>query len=51
MFLRKRPDKLVRLDREEDENVFMNREFVYGTDGRAEVAFAVPHLIYFADVA
>ena len=51
MFLRKRPDKLVRLDREEDENVFMNREFVYGTDGRAEVAFAVPHLIYYANVA
>ena len=44
-------DKLVRLDREEDENVFMNREFVYGTDGRAEVAFAVPHLIYYANVA
>jgi phage major head subunit gpT-like protein len=50
MFMRKRPDKLVRLDREEDENVFMNRQFIYGTDGRAEVAFAVPHLIYYAAV-
>lgn len=51
MFMRKRADKLIRLDREEDENVFMNRTFVYGTDGRAEVAFAMPHLIYFAAVA
>ena len=51
MFMRKRADKLIRMDREEDENVFMNRTFIYGTDGRAEVAFAMPHLIYFADVA
>jgi phage major head subunit gpT-like protein len=51
MFMRKRPNRLIRLDREEDENVFMNRQFIYGTDGRAEVAFAMPHLIYYADVA
>ena len=51
MFMRKRPSRLIRLDREEDENVFMNRQFIYGTDGRAEVAFAMPHLIYYADVA
>ena len=51
MFMRKRPDKLVRLDRDEDETVFLNKQFIYGTDGRAEVAFAMPHLIYFADVA
>jgi len=51
MFMRKRPNRLIRLDREEDENVFMNRQFIYGTDGRAEVAFAMPHLIYYSDVA
>lgn len=51
MFMRKRPDRLIRLDREEDENVFMNRQFIYGTDGRAEVAFAMPHLIYYSGVA
>jgi phage major head subunit gpT-like protein len=50
MFMRKRPNRLIRLDREEDENVFMNRQFIYGTDGRAEVAFAMPHLIYYSDV-
>jgi phage major head subunit gpT-like protein len=50
MFMRKRPNRLIRLDREEDENVFMNRQFIYGTDGRAEVAFAMPHLIYFSEV-
>jgi phage major head subunit gpT-like protein len=48
--MRKRPNRLIRLDREEDENVFMNRQFIYGTDGRAEVAFAMPHLIYFSEV-
>lgn len=51
MFMRKRPNRLIRLDREEDENVFMNRQIIYGTDGRAEVAFAMPHLIYYSDVA
>jgi len=51
LFMRKKADRLVRLDREEDENVFMNRQFIYGTDGRAEAAFALPHLIYFSDVA
>ena len=51
MFMRKRADRLVRLDREEDENVFMNGEFIYGTEGRCEAAFAMPHLIYFSDVA
>lgn len=51
VFMRKSPDRLVRLDREEDPNVFMDSEFIYGTDGRAEAAFVMPHLIYFSDVA
>lgn len=51
LFMRKRPDSLVRLDREEDGEVFMNRQFVYGTYGRAEIALAMPHLIYWNNVA
>lgn len=37
---------LVCLDRETDENVFMNREYIYGTDARGEAFLAFPHLIY-----
>jgi phage major head subunit gpT-like protein len=46
MFMRKKADRLIRLDREEDTNVFMNKEFIYGTDGRCEAAYALPHLIH-----
>lgn len=42
---RKEP-KLTRLDAENDENVFMRKEFIYGTDCRGEAFLSVPHLIY-----
>ena len=38
---RKRADNIVRMDREEDENVFMRREFVYGVHCRDNVGFGL----------
>ncbi|MYE01477.1 MAG: hypothetical protein F4Y03_09380 [Alphaproteobacteria bacterium] len=37
---RKRPNNLVRFDREDDPNVFMRKEFLYGIDCRDNVGFA-----------
>ena len=34
------------LDKEDDENVFMRKEFIYGTDARGEAFASFPHLIY-----
>ncbi len=42
---RKHP-KLTRLDKESDENVFMRKEFIYGTDARGAAFMSLPHLIY-----
>ena len=39
--IRKRPSNLVRLDREDDENVFMRKEFIYGVDCRDDVGFGL----------
>lgn len=50
VFMRRRPDNLVRKDRENDDNVFFENKFVYGSSGRAEAAFVLPHLIYFGNV-
>lgn len=36
---------LTRLDRENDENVFCRKEYIYGTDARGEAFLAFPHLI------
>lgn len=38
--------KLTRLDNDSDENVFMRREFIYGTEARGEAVLSFPHLIY-----
>lgn len=38
---RKMVSNIVRLDREDDENVFMRREFVYGVDCRDNVGFGL----------
>ena len=38
---RKRADNIVRKDREEDENVFMRREFLYGVHARSNVGFGL----------
>ncbi len=39
--IRKRPSNLIRLDREEDDNVFMRKEFIYGVDCRDNVGFGL----------
>lgn len=38
--------KFVSLDRETDENVFMRKEFLYGTDARGAAFLTLPHLCY-----
>ncbi|MDD3127537.1 MAG: Mu-like prophage major head subunit gpT family protein [Candidatus Izemoplasmatales bacterium] len=38
--------KLTRLDNDGDENVFMRKEFIYGTDARGAAFMSMPHLIY-----
>jgi len=48
-FERKRPDQITRKDQEHDENVFQDDVFLYGSRGRAEAAFVLPHLIYFGN--
>ena len=37
---------LTRLDREDDDNVFFRKEFIYGTDCRGEAFTSFPHLIF-----
>lgn len=47
LILQKRKDfNFVSLDREQDQNVFMNREFVYGSDARANVGFGFWQMAY-----
>ncbi|MCK3776464.1 Mu-like prophage major head subunit gpT family protein [Ensifer sesbaniae] len=36
---RKKFNKLIRMDKEDDANVFSKKEYQYGTDGRCEVGF------------
>lgn len=50
-FEREKPNRITRLDKADDENVFMRGEFLYGCDGRAEAAFLFPHLAYFGNPA
>ena len=37
--MRKRADRIVRRDRDEDDNVFDRKEYLYGVDGRYAVAY------------
>jgi len=37
---------LTRMDREKNENVFMRKELIYGTEARGEAFLSFPHLIY-----
>ncbi len=43
---RKSFDRLVRKDREEDDNVFDKKQFVYGLDGRCSVGFGFWQMAY-----
>ncbi len=38
--------KLTRMDRDTDENVFMRKEYLYGTDARGASFLTLPHLVY-----
>jgi phage major head subunit gpT-like protein len=38
--------KLTRMDKDDDENVFMRKEFLYGTDCRGESFLTLPFLAY-----
>lgn len=45
--VQKRKDvKLTRMDHDTDDNVFMAKEYIYGTDARGEAFLSFPHLIY-----
>ena len=37
--MRQRADRIIRRDRDEDDNVFDRKEFLYGVDGRYATAF------------
>lgn len=43
---RKAFNDLVRMDRDDDDNVFMRKEYVYGIDGRANVGFGFWQMAY-----
>jgi phage major head subunit gpT-like protein len=43
---RKPFDNIIRRDREEDENVFNRKEFIYGVDGRGNVGYGFWQLAY-----
>ncbi len=50
-FDRVKPDHIVREDREQDVNVFMDDKYLYGCRGRATAAFVLPHLAYFGNAS
>ena len=43
---KRREAALVALDRPNDQNVFWQKEFVYGADARGEAFLSLPHLAY-----
>jgi phage major head subunit gpT-like protein len=46
IFQLRKPYQLVRKDDEKDDNVFNNREFIYGTDSRCNVGFGLWQLAW-----
>jgi phage major head subunit gpT-like protein len=42
----RRPYRLVKKDRPEDDNVFMEKEFIYGVDGRSNAGFGLWQLAF-----
>jgi phage major head subunit gpT-like protein len=51
VYCNREPARLTTKDREEDDNVFMDDQIVYGTKARGEAALAFPHLCYAAYVS
>lgn len=48
---KRRAAALVRKDSVTDDNVFFNKEFIYGADARGEAFLTLPHLAYAGQVA
>ncbi len=46
IYQERRPYRLVNKDRPEDDNVFNNKEFVYGVDGRSNAGFGLWQLAF-----
>jgi phage major head subunit gpT-like protein len=46
VFQRRKKPALVRMDKENDENVFMKKEFLYGVDSRCNVGFGMWQLAF-----
>jgi phage major head subunit gpT-like protein len=46
IYQERRPFALVKKDRPEDDNVFMDKEFIYGSDGRCNVGFGLWQLAF-----
>lgn len=42
----RKPAKLVALDKDTDQNVFMRKEFLYGSDLRGNCGYGLPHMAY-----
>lgn len=51
MVQKRKEPKFTALDRETDENVFMRKEYLYGTDARGAAFLTLPHLAYAGIVA
>lgn len=52
VYIQKRKEPvLTRMDRDNDENVFMSNKFLYGTDARGAAFLTLPHLAYGGIVA
>jgi phage major head subunit gpT-like protein len=52
VFQKRKPfDKLIRKDKDEDDNVFNQKQFLYGTDGRANVGSGIWQLIVMSKAA
>ena len=45
LLLKNKVGKLVSLDKDEDDNVFMRNEVVYGTEAFGNAAALFPHLL------
>lgn len=46
IFQTRREPEFVGLDGMNDDNVFMNKEYIYGVDYRGNAGYGLPHLIY-----
>lgn len=46
IFQSRRDPQFVALDKVQDENVFMRKEYIYGVDYRGNAGYGLPHLIF-----